>query len=470
MTTAPGNTDSGRLPAGAAAFLTDALGPQAGDAGTLRVVTVPAPRVDPESLLSAEREGDAFFWATPGRTVHAGLGAARTLTASGAGRFGRIRTDAEALWEKVHATSHPDAPPTVPRVFGGFAFLAGPPSAEWQAFGEATFVLPRLLYSRGDHGATVTVALPADELGSGAARRVLEEVGRFLTPPTPTSNRTAPPAPADDPAGIGGEEEAAPARWAGSVASIQRRIEEGRAEKIVAARSRVVRPPDPRNVPAMLRRLKREAETAARFAFRLGGDVFLGATPERLVDREGRTVRTEALAGSVPADRPEEETRLRESIKEEAEHGYVVRAIAEVLEPLCDRLEYPSGPRVQRLLHVLHLQTPFVGTLRRGVHVLELVERLHPTPAVGGLPTAEALAWIEREEPGSRGWYAAPVGWFDRDGDGEFGVALRSGLIHRDRAHLYAGAGIVRGSDPAAEFHETEIKLRTMLAALGIRP
>ncbi len=147
----------------------------------------------------------------------------------------------------------------------------------------------------------------------------------------------------------------------------------------------------------------------------------------------------------------------------------MVRAIVEALAPLCESLDHPDEPRIQRLRHVVHLQTPFVGRLREPTHVLELVRRLHPTPAVGGWPAAPALRWIAREEPGSRGWYAGPVGWFDARGDGEFGVALRSGLLRRGEAHLYAGAGIVRGSDAEAEFDETEVKLRTMLDALGIR-
>lgn len=453
------------------AFLTRALDrPLATDG--LRVVSIPAPVAAPERLLGGG--GPALFWTTPGAPVQAGLGIAHRVTGAGEGRFDQVRAAAERLWAAVETITHDDLEPATPRLFGGFAFLSGPPSPEWRSFGEATFVLPRLLYTLEDGRARLSVAVTARELAESGAAGVAGEAEALL-------RRLAEPALAAPPAGPEGAgapasrpppapgDAAALSEWRESVASIQRRIEAGRAEKIVAARSRAVALADGMDLPAILRSLDRESATAARFAFRFGDAAFVGATPERLVGRSGRDVRTEALAGSVAAETPEREGRLLESLKEGAEHEYVVRAIADALAPLCERLDYPAEPRVQRLLHVLHLQTPFTGRLRQGVHVLELVERLHPTPAVGGLPREEALAWIEREEPGSRGWYAAPVGWFDAAGDGEFGVALRSGLLHRGRAHLYAGAGIVRGSDPGAEFDETEVKLRTMLHALRPR-
>src|SRR5262249_36149305 len=112
--------------------------------------------------------------------------------------------------------------------------------------------------------------------------------------------------------------------------------------------------------------------------------------------------------------------------------------------------------------------TPFRARLREPRHVLELVARLHPTPAVGGTPRELAIDWIRSREPVARGWYAAPVGWFDLEGNGEIAVAIRSGVLAGNRAHLWAGAGIVAGSDPDRELAETEIKLRAMLGALGV--
>jgi isochorismate synthase EntC len=155
------------------------------------------------------------------------------------------------------------------------------------------------------------------------------------------------------------------------------------------------------------------------------------------------------------------------SQKDRREHDLVVDAIRAALAD-CAEVDAPAAPHVRVLRHVVHLHTPFRARLREPRHVLELAARLHPTPAVGGTPRELAIDWIRSREPVARGWYAAPVGWFDLDGNGELAVAIRSGVLAGNRAHLWAGAGIVAGSDPDRELAETEIKLRAMLGALGV--
>src|SRR5690606_10290791 len=170
------------------------------------------------------------------------------------------------------------------------------------------------------------------------------------------------------------------------------------------------------------------------------------------------------------ADVEQAAERLLASAKDRAEHDCVVTTIQNVLRPLCAELHVPAEPSVRRLRHVLHLQTPIRGVLAEDVHLLELADRLHPTPAVGGVPTEQALDWIVRSEPAERGWYASPIGWVDAAGDGELLVALRSALIRGDRVHLYAGAGIVAASEASSEYAETEVKLAGMRTALGVQP
>ena len=204
-----------------------------------------------------------------------------------------------------------------------------------------------------------------------------------------------------------------------------------------------------------------------------GAGALIAATPERLVRRDGDYVQCDALAGSIARtdDIDAAAQALRASAKDRREHQLVVDAIrtalteagAQVVEPGTE-----SEPAVRALRHVIHLHTPFRAVLRTPRHVLELAARLHPTPAVGGTPTDVATEWIRTHEPEARGWYAAPVGWFDLDGNGELAVALRSGVIAGNRAHLWAGAGIVAGSDPDRELAETDVKLRAMLGALGV--
>jgi isochorismate synthase EntC len=180
-----------------------------------------------------------------------------------------------------------------------------------------------------------------------------------------------------------------------------------------------------------------------------------------------------ALAGSAPRGRtPAEDERLaralRESKKEQAEHDVVRRAVLEALAPVCESLDAPEAPGLLRLDGIQHLHTPVTGELRAGAdgELLALAGRLHPTPAVGGAPSAAARAFLADHEGLDRGGYAGGVGWLGASGDGELMVALRCALLEGRRATLLAGAGIVAGSDPDAELAETCLKLRAALAAL----
>jgi len=186
------------------------------------------------------------------------------------------------------------------------------------------------------------------------------------------------------------------------------------------------------------------------------------------VRRDAAVVSCDALAGSArPEAGGEGASSLLASGKDRREHQLVVSAIASALTELGAVVDMPSEPGVRTLRHVLHLHTPIAATLREPRHLLEVAAALHPTPAVGGTPTRVATDWIATHER-ARGWYASPVGWFDVEGNGELAVAIRSGVIANDRAHLWAGAGIVAGSDPDRELAETDLKLRAMLGALGV--
>ncbi len=161
---------------------------------------------------------------------------------------------------------------------------------------------------------------------------------------------------------------------------------------------------------------------------------------------------------------------LLNSAKDRTEHEVVVRSTQAALTAVCTEvIRAPGTPRVAQSQSVQHLATPLRGRLADGGCVLDLVERLHPTPAVGGFPRDVALAAIREREGIDRGWYAGAVGWVNRAGEGEFAVAIRSALLAGREATLYAGAGIVADSDPEAEYAETCLKLEPMLAALGMR-
>jgi isochorismate synthase len=203
------------------------------------------------------------------------------------------------------------------------------------------------------------------------------------------------------------------------------------------------------------------------------GHWFLGATPERLVRVADGSVDISCLAGSIGVGNSEEERlalalRLLASEKDRKEHEFVVRGAVEALQGVADSpRRAPGSPHVVAARSVQHLESTITARTSGAAGVLDLVERLHPTPAVGGYPRDPALEAISEMESIDRGWYAGPFGWSGLDGSGEFSVAIRSALIAGATASVYAGSGIVAGSVPEAEFAETELKMRPMLAALG---
>jgi len=256
--------------------------------------------------------------------------------------------------------------------------------------------------------------------------------------------------------------------WAAMVEAVRHDIKDGLFRKVVLARRAEVVSNESWDVEQILAYLMRHFGSCTVFAFRRGDFTFLGATPEKLLTLSSSVVSTEALAGSSLSTHEEAATQLLKNPKDREEHRLVVEEIEKCLGPLCAELEVPMLPGIRRLRHVLHLHTPIRGRLKQDTHVLRLVKALHPTPAVGGVPSKEAKALIRALEPVERGWYAGPVGWFDGRGDGAFWVALRSAVIFRSRAWLYAGAGIMQDSDPHHEYLETALKQRAILSALGV--
>jgi menaquinone-specific isochorismate synthase len=258
-----------------------------------------------------------------------------------------------------------------------------------------------------------------------------------------------------------------PAAWERTVATALTLVDTGGVDKVVLARQVEVTADAPFDVRDVLAQLRRTQPGCTVYAD--GG--FVGASPEVLVRRRGADVWSRPLAGTITRDGDDdaEIARLLASDKDGREHAYVVDAVVSVLGDVCTRV-HVEGPSAMTLSTVTHLATTVAGRLRDlGVSAVDLALALHPTPAVGGWPRAAALRTIEQLEPTGRGRYAGPCGWVDANGDGEFVVALRGADIDGTRAVLHAGAGIVAGSDPEAEWLETQAKLEPMLRVL-IRP
>ena len=262
------------------------------------------------------------------------------------------------------------------------------------------------------------------------------------------------------------------------VADALTRMGPGALQKVVLARVLDVVTTRPVDAPAMLRELAARDPRGYLFATGLPTDgtvprTLLGASPELLVSRRHGAVCANPLAGSAPrhpdpAADAAAGAALLASTKDRHEHALVVDAVARALEPFCDPLVVPAEPSLVRTETLWHLSTRIEGRADPAASALTLARALHPTPAVCGTPRATARAAIAEIEPFDRGFYTGMVGWTDADGDGEWVVALRCGQVEGSTVRLYAGAGVVGASCPAAELEETSVKLRTQLRALGL--
>ena len=263
-----------------------------------------------------------------------------------------------------------------------------------------------------------------------------------------------------------------PSHYEDAVARAVERIREGALEKVVLAREVVVDAPSAHD-PAALYGAVREVFPSC-FCFCCGSPegAFIGASPELLVRREGAGAATVALAGSTrrSADPSVDDhlgERLLRSAKDRSEHAIVARRIERSLRPHSIWVGSEPEPQIVRVANIQHLATPIHAQLAEPRSAVELAGMLHPTPAVGGEPLEVAAPMIPALEGLDRGWYAGPVGWTDTSEDGEFCVALRCALLNGPIARCYAGVGVVRDSDPAAELAETEIKLQALLPVLS---
>jgi len=384
--------------------------------------------------------GGGLSWVRNGEGL-VGWGEAARLEVTGP----RALADAAAWWDEYTAGLDVDdelgVPGSGPVAFGSIAF---DPVA-----GTSVFVVPEVVAGRRGGVGWITAI--------GTAPLLPERVPRG-NGPTPRLRYA--------------DGALDPASWCAAVADAVGRIDAGELAKVVLARDLLASSDVPLEPRRILRRLADRFPGCWTFAV----DGLLGATPELLLRRTGRRLSARVLAGTAPRGAGAEDERLALSLltsaKDRAEHALAVDSLLRALEPYCDGLDAPVQPQLLTLANVRHLATDVVGTqaaLGRaaGAGLLELVGAVHPTAAVCGTPTPDAAALITELEGMDRGRYAGPVGWLDARGDGEFGLALRCAeLIGDDGARLFAGCGIVAGSDPAAELAETQSKFAAFQDAL----
>lgn len=433
-------------------------------------ITVKVAPVQPLQVIQRCASPDAFrfYWEKPDH--HIGLCAGKallTLSADGPDRFARL-SQAICSWQQRSFT-YPEDIPGQPLFVGGFSFFDEFRDERWRHFHNGLFVVPEWVYFREDKNGYFTVNLiitPAsgqNEAEQQFAERLEQWHDRLIK-----SDGSETGLQAWDRSKI---RNGSPEAWKGKVGEIIRRIRAEEFGKVVLARSVQMEYETPADPGRLLEHLREAYPDCYQFWIQPEKTAsFFGSSPERLAAFRNGYIVTESLAGSISRDPDEQRDKelaleLRQSSKDQSEHRFVVDEIIGHLRRFTKQLYALDQPRILRYPNVQHLYTPITGRLKPGTNPLDVIGHLHPTPAVGGVPRKQVLELIKDMEPFERGWYAGPVGWLDRTGNGEFSVAIRSSLLTEKKAEIYAGCGIVADSDPQAEWEETELKLIPLLSA-----
>ncbi len=445
---------------------------RAGGEPVLVSVTVAlADAVDPAAVVCGSRTpGEPWFCLEqPDRDAIAlaALGCVCALEATGEDRFDTVG----ARWRAVARRAICDEAPGVPGAglvaLGGFAFSpSGGSSPMWHGFAAASLIVPEIAFARrgGQTWLTVAAQVGADDVIDDLLGRVDARLASLTRSSLPLL----------DPSPVGPYDVVSampPAHFEEAVARATQRIRAGEFQKVVLAREVDVHAPRDHDPAAVFGLLREAFPTSFVYAVGRGEATFIGATPELLIRRQGQRASTVALAGSTrrsadPAVDDHLGEQLLRSDKDRGENAIVARRIARALRPFAVWVTAADEPILIKVANIQHLAAPIRAQLARPIDVVTLAGLLHPTPAVGAEPVS-SLPAIPALEGFDRGWYAGPVGWADAQGDGEFCVALRGGLLRGRQARCYAGCGIVRDSEPAAELAESEIKLGVMLPALA---
>lgn len=431
--------------------------------------TIEVTRMSALAFFEAGRDdhaGKRMYWQNREKTFTlVGLGHAHVLTSDAAqGRFETIKEDWKSLCRQIVNEEHA----VQPVLFGGFSFdPLNDKESEWTNFPQAYFAVPTFQLILKGEQAYVSIHLITEQQGSFAEFEALRKERDKLIHAAQVSEVDK----YDKPQAIG-HLELRKEEYLHSIQQVTDIIKAEKVEKVVIARALKLEFDKKLSPTAALYQVSNEQPESFLFGLEAEEQFFFGATPERLVKVEDKKALSTCLAGSTPRGKTvEKDTELGNALltdpKNRGEHQYVVNMISEVFEAYCSQASVPKLPKLMKIRDIQHLYTPVEGNLNPGATLFDLVEALHPTPALGGEPKLEAMEMIREYEALNRGYYAAPVGWIDAKGDGEFAVAIRSALLDGKEAYLYAGGGIVADSTPQSEYDETWVKFRPMLRALG---
>jgi menaquinone-specific isochorismate synthase len=349
------------------------------------------------------------------------------------------------------------------RYFGGMRFDVNQKiEHHWLPYAKYRFVAPQIELTQKDDKQSLAINFslqPGEDLVE-VFKKTKELVEQIQPPESLPSNGL--------PKILSREENPDRARWTEMVNQALAAIDRDEFEKIVLAGNRLLTFAEDINPLHLLKNILKKNGNSFHFGFQFQNGVnFIGMTPECLYQRDGENIYTEAIAGTrLRGSTPDEDAELGKEMlssdKDLREHRWVKKMILDRLRPLCEDIKPTSNEQLLPLSHVQHLQSQFSGRLRKQVADEDIIKALHPTPAVGGYPKKTSVDRIAQLEPFDRGWYAAPVGWVSSDA-AEFAVAIRSALVSGEKLRIFAGSGIVKGSNPDAEWEENRNKEQNFL-------
>lgn len=440
-------------------------------------LSIAIPSVDVLAVLEQQSDRDHFeyYWEKPSnRFAIAAAGELKRIKSTGPNRYKMASKAGKDLISKIFHFTPLKHSLAVPYLLGGFSFFDYSVSKYWKDYGAGSFTLPEwLLVKDGNYTIlTITLKLKRTDTVSTLKERIHQLLARLNHICSADTYAIDTDLHQQNHIHVPNGHSKEHSRWIQVISKAKEQIKKGVFRKIVLARELALKLDRPVRDTHILNRLRHQYPDCYSFLIRQNKkSSFIGCTPERLASFNKDYILTEGLAGSTPRGNSASadarlESELLKSDKDLQEHDFVLQAIRKNLNHYACEIQIPERPVVRKLSNVQHLYTPIQAKIKKGVSKTEVLKNLHPTPAVGGFPKENAVPFISHYEDFERGWYAAPIGWINANGDGEFAVAIRSGLILNDEVRFFAGCGIVEESDPDKEWEETNLKFIPMLSAI----
>lgn len=437
-------------------------------------------RIEPPILLANTNAMDSFFISKPDTGLSLlGIGSFISISAQGNERFATLRSEFNKILNKwFNNKTQPSEEKITPIAFLGFAFDAHDSMKhKWQSFPNSTLIIPDILIKEQNGQQTLTANIKLEQASNGDVFDALEQQLRHylesvITFPKVFEPKQTKPAPS-----------AMDKSWQQLTHKALAEIASGQFDKLVISRQLTKTLSQPIYVPKVLENLKQHYPSCTLLSYHSEGQTIIAASPETLLKLDHPVVYSDAIGGTVQRKKSDNSVanlfpsplnhsilpnndESPESKKLLKEHLIIAQDIYHRLDPLCKTLKMPVFPMLMKLHNLYHLETPIQGHLMDQHDIFDVIETLHPTPAVAGYPSETAQQWLLDNEDYQRGWYTGAFGWIDGHLNGELSVMLRCALIQDSQVNLFAGAGLVAESNPELEWHETELKMQTILEML----